>query len=59
MPSEVNEKETIRDWDRVQENATDRTEKLKVPGGWLYRVILKSGDAEVFRHVAVVFVPGK
>lgn len=53
MPSEVNETETIRDWDLVQENPDDVTEKLKIPGGWLYRTRFKSGA------VALVFVPAK
>lgn len=57
MPSEVNDKETIRDWDKVQENAEDITEKLKVPGGWLYRT--RATNASADRAMALVFVPGK
>jgi hypothetical protein len=44
--------ETRRDWDVVQENAADVTERLRVPGGWLYRTVTKSGAA------ALCFVPG-
>lgn len=44
--------ETRRDWEVIQENATDRTERLKVKNGWLYRVVSSTGG------VAVVFVPG-
>ena len=44
--------ETRRDWEVVQENQTDKTERLRVVGGWLYRTTTSSG-------VALVFVPGK
>jgi hypothetical protein len=43
--------ETRRDWEVVQENATERTERLKVINGWLYRSITQGGA------VAMVFVP--
>jgi len=53
MPSELNPDETIRDWESLQNNGDqDRTERLRVQGGWLYRTVL--GDA-----VALVFVPGE
>jgi hypothetical protein len=42
--------EELRDWEQVQVNETDSTERLKVAGGWLYRTI--AGSA-----VAMVFVP--
>ncbi len=51
--------ETRRDWEVIQENLTaegglaDRTERLKVRNGWLYRVITGDGG------VAVAFVPGE
>jgi hypothetical protein len=42
--------ETRRDWEVVQQNSTDTTERLKVPNGWLYRVVSAAG-------VALVYVP--
>ncbi len=45
--------ETRRDWEVIQQNATDRTERLKVPNGYLYRLINKHGNP-----MAVTFVPG-
>ena len=42
--------EELRDWEQVQVNETDSTERLKVAGGFLYRTI--TGSA-----VAMVFVP--
>jgi hypothetical protein len=45
--------ETRRDWEVVQENVgKDKTERLKVLHGWLYRVITHQGS------VSVVFVSG-
>lgn len=44
--------ETRRDWELVQRNQTDVTERLKVLDGWLYRVITMPANA-----VSVVFVP--
>jgi hypothetical protein len=43
--------ETRRDWEDVQTNAHDKTERLRIQGGWLYRSGTTSGD------VALVFVP--
>jgi len=52
MPSELNPDESIRDWETIQQNADgDRTERLRVVGGWLYRTVLPSGAC------ALVFVP--
>jgi len=42
--------EELRDWEQVQVNETDSTERLKVAGGFLYRTIVGSA-------VALVFVP--
>jgi len=42
--------EELRDWEQVQVNETDSTERLKVAGGFLYRTIVSSA-------VALVFVP--
>jgi hypothetical protein len=47
--------ETARDWESIQVNDTDRTERLRIAGGWLYRVVMNGTDADT---VAVVFVPG-
>jgi len=54
MPSELNPDESIRDWETVQHNSDgDRTERLRVVGGWLYRTFVSSGA------VALVFVPSQ
>jgi hypothetical protein len=42
--------ETRKDWEPIQTNADDRTERLAIKGGFLYRVISAAG-------VALVFVP--
>ncbi len=42
--------EEVRDWEPLQVNETDSTERLKVGGGWLYRTVLAYA-------VAMVFVP--
>ena len=42
--------EELRDWEPMQVNETDSTERLKVAGGFLYRTV--TGTA-----VAMVFVP--
>jgi hypothetical protein len=42
--------EELRDWEQVQVNETDSTQRLKVAGGWLYRTVLAYA-------VAMVFVP--
>jgi hypothetical protein len=45
--------ETKRDWETVQENVgKDKTERLKIHTGWLYRVSNPTSGA-----VAVTFVP--
>jgi hypothetical protein len=44
--------ETRRDWEDVQTNANDKTERLKVVGGWLYRSGTSGGTA-----VGLCFVP--
>jgi hypothetical protein len=51
MPSQPSENETRRDWELIQENATDRTERLKIKGGYLYRTSTNTGQA-----VGLVFV---
>ena len=45
--------ETVRDWETIQVNADedDRTQRLRVAGGWLYCRIIE-------RVPALVFVPG-
>lgn len=50
MPSEQTPGQTRRDWEPIQENGPDKTERLRVKGGWLYRNITAAG-------VAMVFVP--
>lgn len=47
----VKTEETRRDWDEVQRNQNDVTERLRVKGGHLYRSTTGAG-------VAMVFVPG-
>jgi len=42
--------EELRDWEPMQVNEADSTERLKVAGGFLYRTV--TGTA-----VAMVFVP--
>lgn len=49
---ELDMAETRRDWEVVQENAQDKTERLKVLHGWLYRVVSSTGV------IALTFVPG-
>jgi hypothetical protein len=43
--------EELRDWETVQLNETDVTHRLKILGGWLYRV------TSIASGMAVVFVP--
>lgn len=51
MPSENKPGETRRDWEAIQENGPeDKTERLRIQGGWLYRSIKVEG-------IALVFVP--
>lgn len=44
--------EELRDWEVVQKNGADQTQRLKIVGGWLYRTVASSGQ------VAMVFVEG-
>ena len=44
--------EELRDWETVQKNEEDQTERLKIVHGWLYRTTSTAG-------VALVFVPGE
>jgi hypothetical protein len=44
--------ESRRDWENVQTNAYDKTERLRIVGGWLYRTGSADGSA-----MACVFVP--
>jgi hypothetical protein len=32
--------ETARDWESIQVNDSDKTERLRIDGGWLYRTIV-------------------
>ena len=53
MPSEYDPDESMRDWETIQNNGdTDRTERLRVVGGYLYRTVCAEG-------VALVFVPAE
>ena len=49
---ERTEPEELRDWETIQQNETDVTQRLMIAEGWLYRTGAKSGSA-----VALVFVP--
>jgi len=42
--------EELRDWETLQQNDTDVTQRLLVAGGYLYRTVGASG-------VAMVYVP--
>ena len=42
--------EELRDWETLQQNESDSTQRLKVAGGFLYRTVLAYA-------VAMVFVP--
>ena len=44
--------EQRRDWETLQENETDHTDRLMIASGWLYRTTSSAG-------VAMVFVPGE
>jgi hypothetical protein len=41
----------LRDWETVQSNDQESTERLKIAGGFLYRLVTAAGP------VALVFVP--
>jgi hypothetical protein len=43
--------EDLRDWETLQQNGPEKTERLMVMNGWLYRTTTATG------HVAMVFVP--
>jgi len=48
-PSEYNPNETNRDWETLQQNAeTDKTQRLRIQGGWLYRTTTQNSTALVF-----------
>lgn len=54
----------MTEWELVSERThdngwpVDKTERLKVPGGWLYRTILDDVGGDNSRDiVAMVFVP--
>lgn len=51
MPTEISKPSELRDWEDVQTNDTDKTERLRVQGGWLYRTVVQQTG------VALVFVP--
>lgn len=54
LPKREKEAETRRDWEVIQENVgLDKTERLKIVNGWLYRIVTAHGS------VAVTFVPSK
>ena len=47
-------------WERVNEDVSEWTDRMKVPGGWLYRVIITWVDEDRIDRdpgVAMVFVP--
>jgi hypothetical protein len=51
-PPEADSTETRRDWEPIQENGpSDRTERIRIQGGWLYRTVLHGAQA------ALAFVP--
>ena len=43
--------------DRDQGRLVESTERMRVPDGWLYRVVLFGRD-ETARHIGLCFVPG-
>lgn len=49
------DEETRRDWEEVQTNQNDKTERLRVQNGWLYRTVVGSTTP----GVALVFIPGR
>jgi hypothetical protein len=50
-PDRTPHPEDRRDWETLQQNASDQTQRLRIVSGWLYRVITTDG------HVALTFVP--
>lgn len=50
-----------RDWENVNANTErgDCTDRMKVPGGWIYRTVVFTDSADGFATVALsmVFVP--
>jgi hypothetical protein len=43
--------EELRDWEVIQQNGPEKTERLMVMNGWLYRTTTATG------HVAMIFAP--
>jgi len=40
--------EELRDWETVQDNGADKTQRLLITNGWLYRTIVSGQVALVF-----------
>ena len=51
MPETIDKPSEKRDWEDVQTNEGDKTERLRIKGGWLYRTSIYE------QGVALVFVP--
>ena len=51
--------ETARDWESLQVNPTDRTERLRIKEGWLYCRIVEGEEAGASgaTALAMTFVP--
>ena len=45
--------EELRDWETIQQNETDTTQRLRIASGYLYRTAAASG------YVAMVYVPAE
>lgn len=48
-------------WEQVNDSGETTTERMRVPGGWLYRTILlddDQNDDQMMVGLAMVFVPG-
>lgn len=49
MPSEYDPNETARDWETLQSNSdADKTQRLRIQGGWLYRVVYGAIQSVVY-----------
>ena len=58
MPSDYNPNETARDWEAFQKNESgDRTERIRVAGGWLYARIIPGADPKAPPAIGVTFAP--
>jgi hypothetical protein len=58
-PPEAESTDTRRDWEPIQENGpSDRTERMRIKGGWLYRTVVYADDTSRMPAVAMVFVSG-